>query len=81
MSHTQAVRPRFGRIPTATQYAGIGRSKLYELAAEFEGLFRKSGNAVLVDFDKLDSILDALPVQEIKPRRPRTMVTGTNTTA
>ena len=54
MSHTQAVRPRFGRIPTATQYAGIGRSKLYELAAEFEGLFRKSGNAVLVDFDKLE---------------------------
>ena len=68
MSLTQVIRPRFGRIPTATQYAGIGRSKLYELAAEFEGLFRKSGGAVLVDFDKLDQILDALPHARVKPR-------------
>jgi hypothetical protein len=32
------------------QYAGLGRSKLYEIAADNPGLFRKSGAATLVDF-------------------------------
>jgi hypothetical protein len=65
------IRPRFGRIPTAQKYSGIGRTRLYELAAEHADLFRKNGNAVIVDFDALDRILDALPVASIKPPRTR----------
>jgi hypothetical protein len=60
------VRPRFGRIPTATAYTGIGRSKLYELAARTPGLLKKFDGATLVDFDVLDAMLDALPPAEIK---------------
>jgi hypothetical protein len=63
------VRPRFGRIPTAMAYSGIGRTRLYELAAEHTDLFKKSGAAVLVDFDRLDSILDALPTAVIRRGR------------
>ena len=33
----RTARPRFGKIPTAMQYSGIGRSKLYELAANNPG--------------------------------------------
>ena len=65
------LRPRFGRVPTAVRYAGVGRTKLYLWAAEYPGLFKKNGSAVLVDFDRLDQILDALPRAEI--RRPRAL--------
>jgi hypothetical protein len=62
-------RPRFGRIPTARAYAGIGRSALYRLAGTHPGLFKKNGAATLVDFDVLDQILNALPEATIsKPR-------------
>ncbi len=61
-------RPRFGRIPAAVSYSGLGRTKLYELAPAHPGLFRKNGSAVLIDFDILDRILDALPNAEIKAR-------------
>jgi hypothetical protein len=59
-------RPRFGRIPAAMTYSGLGRSKLYEEAAARPGLFRKNGKATIVDFDILDQILDELPIAEIK---------------
>jgi hypothetical protein len=61
------VRPRFGRIPAAVNYSGHGRSRLYELAAEIPGLFRKSGAATVVDFDILDRALDEMPIAKIKP--------------
>jgi hypothetical protein len=64
-----AVRPRFGKVPTAVRYSAVSRSVLYELAAVYPGLFRKNGAATLVDFDVLDRILDALPVAEIRPKR------------
>jgi hypothetical protein len=65
-----AFRPRSGRIREAKAYCGFGRSKLYELAAEHPGLFLKNGSAVIVDFDVLDRIIDALPQAKIRsPRR------------
>jgi hypothetical protein len=65
-------RPRFGKIPAAVAYSGISRSRLYELAAEIPGLFKKAGASTLVDFEVLDQMLDQLPVAAIKPqKRPR----------
>ena len=62
-------RPRFGRIPAARIYSGLGRSSLYRLAGMIPGLFKKHGKSTLVDFDVLDQILDALPAAVIsKPR-------------
>jgi hypothetical protein len=63
-----SLRPRFGKIPAAMDYSGRGRSKLYEWAERYSGLFRKDGKSVLVDFDVLDQILDRLPVAVIKPK-------------
>jgi hypothetical protein len=64
---SRAARPRFGKIRTAVNYSGLGRTKLYEVAADNPGLFRKSGATTLVDFEVLDEILDNLPVAIIKP--------------
>jgi hypothetical protein len=57
---------RFGTIPCAVDYSGRSRSRLYQLAAIHEGLFRKDGKSTLVDFAILDQILDGLPVARIK---------------
>jgi hypothetical protein len=59
------MRPRFGRIPTAVAYSGVGRSSLYEMASKVPGLFRKNGAAVLVDLDMLEQLVLAMPVAEI----------------
>jgi hypothetical protein len=58
--------PRFGTIPRAVDYSGRSRSRLYQLAAKHEGLFRKDGKSTLVDFTILDQILDELPIAKIK---------------
>jgi hypothetical protein len=63
-----AARPRFGRLATAIAYSGIGRSSLYNFAAQTPGLFRKNGVAIIVDFDVLDKVLDELPLAKIKPK-------------
>jgi hypothetical protein len=63
-------RPRFGSIPDAIEYSGLGRTTLYKAATSFPGLFRKSGRNVLVDFDQLDAILDSLPVAQLKVSAP-----------
>jgi hypothetical protein len=65
------LRPRFGKIPTAIAYSGFGRTRLYELAGKYAGLFRKADASTLVDFDILDDILDSLPKAEIKAPTPR----------
>jgi hypothetical protein len=64
----RVARPRFGKIPAAMAYSGFGRTKLYEIAGDHPGLFRKSGASTLVDFDFLDQLLDGLPAAAIKPR-------------
>jgi hypothetical protein len=66
MSIKHHLRPRFGKIPTAMAYSGRGRSRLYEWANEYHGLFKKDGVSTLVDFDVLDEILDQLPAATVK---------------
>ena len=56
---------RWGRIPHAIERSGLGRSYLYKLAAEHPGLFRKHGTATVVDFQVLDTILEAEPAAEL----------------
>jgi hypothetical protein len=63
---TAGPRPRFGNIARAVDYSGRSRSRLYQLAAEYEGLFRKDGKSTIVDFAILDQILDKLPIAKIK---------------
>jgi hypothetical protein len=62
-------RPRTGKIRTASQYSGLSRSTLYEMAPRHDGLFLKAGKSTLVDFGKLDEILDQLPAAKIRPPR------------
>jgi hypothetical protein len=59
------ARPRHGKIPLAVLYSGRSRSKLYQWAAQYKGLFLKDGASTLVDFDKLDEIMDSLPPAKI----------------
>jgi hypothetical protein len=66
MSITSTAGPRFGTIPSAVDYSGRSRSRLYQLAAIHEGLFRKDGKSTLVDFAVLNRILDTLPVAKVK---------------
>jgi hypothetical protein len=61
-----SLRPRFGSIWRAVDYSGRSRARLYQLAANHAGLFRKDGKSTLVDFVILDQILDKLPVAKIK---------------
>lgn len=56
---------RFGKIPAAVEYSGVSRATLYSWAARHEGLFVKNGAATIVNFDRLDRILDALPLAKI----------------
>jgi hypothetical protein len=66
ITSTAGPRPRFGNIARAVAYSGRSRSRLYQLAAKHEGLFRKDQKSTLVDFAILDQILDKLPVAKIK---------------
>jgi hypothetical protein len=66
MSIPSTAGPRFGSIPRAIDYSGRSRSRLYQLAGHYPGLFRKDGKSTLVDFSILDAILDDLPVAKIK---------------
>jgi hypothetical protein len=65
----QQRQSRFGRIADAKRQSGLSRGKLYHLAAENQGLFRKAGAATIVDLEKLDRVLAALPPAEIAARR------------
>ena len=69
MSEQPTSRRRFGKLPDATEYSALSRATLYELAPKYPGLFKKNGAATIVDFDILDSVLDALPVAKITPAR------------
>jgi hypothetical protein len=62
---------RFVRIPEASAYSGFKPQQLYEEAGRHEGLFRKNGVITLCDLSILDSILDSLPVAEVKKVAPR----------
>jgi hypothetical protein len=62
----QRLRPRFAPISAALEYAGVSRSRLYQWAHLQPALLRKNGRASLVDFDRLDEILNGLPCAELK---------------
>jgi hypothetical protein len=62
------LTPRSGRIDDAVARSGIGRSKLYQYAAEHPGLFRKNCSAIIVDYAALDALIAALPIAKLKPR-------------
>jgi hypothetical protein len=61
---------RFGRIPEATRRTGVRRSKMYGLAAQYPGLFKKLDDVTIVDFQMLDEILADLPAADIGKREP-----------
>jgi hypothetical protein len=65
-------RSRFCTISVACKYSGLSRSSLYEEAGRNPGLLVKWGARSLVNLDRFDAILDALPRAEIKPTKPRT---------
>jgi hypothetical protein len=60
-------RPRLAPIDEATDYCGLSRSVLYELAPQWDGLFKKFGRRTLVDYAVLDRVLDTLPSARIRP--------------
>jgi hypothetical protein len=62
---------RWGRVSRTVKDGPVGRSKLYELAEEHKGLFRKLGSVTLVDLDYLNEILNETPVANIGPQRRR----------
>jgi hypothetical protein len=59
-------RPRFGKIPAAVKYSGRSRGRLYQLASQHPGLFKKDGASTLVDFAVLDKILDDFKTVDIQ---------------
>jgi hypothetical protein len=59
------------RIPQAVARNGIKRSRLYEMATYHPGLFRKLGGLTLVDLEKLDAILSAMPAANINVGRKK----------
>jgi hypothetical protein len=71
--------PKFGRLPTAKARSGLSRARLYELAVQHKGLFRKDGASTIVDLERLDQILGDLPAAEISlpPSKVRRRGTAT----
>jgi hypothetical protein len=67
--------PRFVRVDTAVARGPLGRSSLYDLAHKHQGLFRKAGNATIVDLDAYEKLLSALPqgpgLERAGPRKRR----------
>jgi hypothetical protein len=65
-SPNRARRLGFGRIPRAVAESGLSRSALYKLATKHKGLFKKYGDATIVDLDMLvDNIIAKLPDADI----------------
>jgi hypothetical protein len=69
MDSNMPDQSRFGRIPDAKRRSGLSRAKLYEIAAQHRGLFRKADAATIVDLQMLDQILAELPPAEIASGR------------
>jgi hypothetical protein len=74
MSSPARAATRFGRIPDAKARSGLSRGKLYELAAENSGLFKKFGAAVIVDLEYLDQILAELPSADISGKTGKALI-------
>jgi hypothetical protein len=59
-------RPRWADLNRAVEYSPAGRSTLYLLASQHQGLFRKLGGKIVVDLDLHDAIMASLPSAKIK---------------
>jgi hypothetical protein len=70
MDSNMPDQPRFGRIADAKKRSGLSRAKLYEIAAQHAGLFKKAGAATIVDLWRLDEVLATLPAARIAERAP-----------
>ena len=58
---TPPAGARFAPIPNACALVGLGRTRLYQLAAAGEIVIRKSGRRSLVDLRSLDEYFRRLP--------------------
>jgi hypothetical protein len=67
---------RFGKIADAIHHSGVSRATLYIWASRHPGLFRKSGASTVVDFAVLDTILNDLPIANIKMKAARKTATA-----
>ena len=65
MSEHVALPGRFARVSVAAERGPVGKTKLYQLAEENAGLFRKFAGVTLVDLDLLDHIIEQSPPAEL----------------
>jgi hypothetical protein len=65
VSITSTGASRFGRIRDAEARCGLKRGTLYKLATANPGLFKKAGNATIVDLNLLDQVLAGLPAADL----------------
>jgi hypothetical protein len=65
-SRRSPVSKRWATISEAVTYGARSRSRLYVLAAQHSGLFRKDGRRTLVDLLMLDEINEQLPAADLK---------------
>lgn len=64
LSATISVKPVSVTIDDATNYCGIGRTKLYELIREGHFAPRKSGKRTLLLTEELDAYVHSLPTSK-----------------
>jgi hypothetical protein len=58
--------PRWQKPKDVVRNYPLGQTKLWELASENEGLFRKIGRATVVDTQMLDNLFECLPPAKLK---------------
>jgi hypothetical protein len=65
MSIPSTALPRFGRVSDSKSRCGLSRSTLYEIAADYKDIFRKHGNVTIVDYHRVERVLENLPLAAI----------------
>ena len=53
-------------LPEAVQFSGLGRTKLYALAAEGRISFKKCGKRTLILAEDLKRLIESLPAADIR---------------
>lgn len=53
-------------LPEAVQFSGLGRTRLYSLAAEGRISFKKCGKRTLILADDLKRLIESLPAADIR---------------
>lgn len=66
--------PAYATIPEACRLVGLGRSKLYQIAANGDIRFVKVGSRTVVDVPTLLDFMAARPEARITPRRDPAIV-------